>query len=256
MRMARLGRRMRLERLGVPVAFLVLFVLGGCLYPNARTTSEGDLWRDVTTVERAVQAYVERQGILPVARPEKAIDPIEGAPIDMSALYPDWLNPIPSSAFERGGVYRYMAVPVGDGFAVRLADLRILSAVERVQRAVQAYVEVNGRLPSGEAKGPSELTIDYASLALNEPVLTSPYSGHALSLLMTPKGRVFVDYLLDLALLRQAVTAEGRAVDGDGDARRLFIDRTLFVPVASVPLVWHGEEPEVRLGDSEDSSPK
>ncbi|QZA32348.1 hypothetical protein [Hydrogenibacillus sp. N12] len=280
----RAGRRRRaafdlraLARGGASAA--ALWALGGCLSPGAPAVE--DLPRDVARVQSAVDAYVAARNALPVARPLDDADRITGVPLDMSALYPTFLDPIPSSAFERGGVYRYVLVPLGEGMAVRLADLRIADAVERVQRAVAAFHRATGRLPVAEEKGPDELVIDYGALHLAKPALISPYSGHALGLMLTRDGRVYADYLLDLALLLRAQGAPpagstapaipdragapdpspngpaapadagatgtpAEASGGSGDLRRLFVERTLFVPVASVPYGLEGGEPVLR----------
>ncbi|MDY0323898.1 MAG: hypothetical protein RBR24_07805 [Candidatus Carbobacillus sp.] len=242
---------------GMMMLTLVSF-LGGCLYPGGSERSSPEtIGEDLQRVQKSVDGYV-RDTLSPPVR-EAAWDAekkITGVPIDFSLLIGRYLVDIPKSAFERGGRYRYVLLSNDDGFVVRLLDLTLAQRVSDVQQKVNDYRQRTGRLPFAtplphqeshkQKDGAQDIvySLDTEALAGKIPALPSPYSSYYLPLIITAEGRVYLDYALDLALLKERATEEDDPIlKGTIDARWLFIQHTPFVPAVSLPYRFDAGEP-------------
>ena len=245
--------------LATTIFFIVSILLSGCLYPGRDLPSTENISEDLERVQKAVDLYVEETLTPPVREATwDAEKKITGVPVDFSLLIGRYLVDAPKSAYERGGRYQYVLLADDETFIVRLVDLTLSQSVMDVQQKVYAYQQRTGRLPLGEpiihlapigGAGTEDAAV-YAldTSALGEAVKSpqSPYSSYRLPLLITARGRVYLDYALDLALMKERAGADDASVlQGKIDARWLLIHHAPFVPALSLPYRFEEDEPVI-----------
>jgi hypothetical protein len=220
------------KRLG-SVLFLIL-LLTGCLYPDERRMeNQAPLQVQVDAVQAAVERYQEENRVLPIHTPDFEKPLYEKYAVHFQLLTPRYMERVPGSAFEQGGVFQYVLINVDDDPEVRLIDLRTSQKVNEVQLRLNQYLSRNDWLPWSEMYDNGFFRIDYEQLRYDEePMVESPFTKQNLPLIVFRDGRVGIDYRPDLyRLLEESDEAFG----ADEDLLALLVQDSLFAPVHAFP---------------------
>lgn len=217
-------------------SLLVLVVLGGCLAPDESSESPEILSQHITAVQQAVDQYRQQFGTLPV-RGDHTLSKEERV-VHFVALE-EMLEAVPSSAFEKGGHFYYVLIGPETSPVVKLFDLRVSKVLSEVQLQVDTYVQRKGHVPRAEKIGPKVYMLDFAALDMEPVTVPSPYTpGLSLPLVITEKGKVYVDYRADVM---RKVQEAGRPAEKD--LREWLVDETLFAPAHWLPIRLEQGEP-------------
>jgi hypothetical protein len=222
---------------------MVIF-LSGCFYPNDRRVEhQMPHPEQIEMVQRSIQQYREKTGVLPIQTKEADTPIFEKYVVDFNKLIQQrYLDRAPSHSFEEGGVFQYVLIDVENDPKVRLIDLRLANEVRSLQMRVNDYLRRNTYLPVDQVIEGGYFTLDYKKLNLtSEPFVQSPFSRQYLPFVADQNGRIGIDYRLDLY---QEIQSRGELGDLDGeDIRFLLVENTYFVPVHSFPYTIKDDEP-------------
>lgn len=229
----------------IVILALTTSLLSGCLYRGERQQSGSVSYMEsVDRVQRAIDRFQEDKAILPIITAGEDTPRYEKFKIDLNQLKREgYLDELPAAAFEQGGTVYFLVIDEETDPTVKVMDLNTVQKVNDVQHKVLSYRASHGDTLPGEANGevyPGLYTVDLSLLKADSLALTSVYSGETLSYLMDKQGNVYVDYAFDVM---QAIDQSGKTPQADEDLRTWLTDRSVFVPVKSLPYRWNGSEP-------------
>ncbi len=197
----------------------------------------------VESVQKAVDAYRDSQGgMLPIKTTELDTDIYIKYPIEFSKLVPAYTEKIPSSAYEKGGIFQYVLMDVEENPTVKLVDLRV---AERIRELNLRKNINNGYIPhKAEAIGNNIYEIDYEAMGFeNQITVKSPYSDNFLPLVAGGDGNFYVDYSIDLQRILNEKQVDVKPGD---DIRKLLEDISPVLPAYSLPYtVNENNEPVI-----------
>jgi len=222
----------------------ILFLLTGCLYPQSeleknQVPNESQL----QAVQQAVETYKEENnGLVPIKTKPNETPTFEKYLIDFSILKEaNILTEIPGNAYENGGIYQYAILNPEEEAQVKLIDLRITEEIRRVNVQLDLYRNEHMYPPFGEKLAKDVYTIDYKKLGLESaPHIKSPYSDNNLPLIMDSKGKLYVDYRIDL---NEALNEYDHNYEMGDDIRFILAENTPFLPAYSYPYTTKDNEP-------------
>ena len=204
----------------------------GALYNNdeeKRVQQTPDL-DSLNSVQRAVDAYQQDTGVLPIKNSEADTDIFVKYQIDfLKLINGGYIAKSPDNSFEQGGIFQYVIWDAEEDPTVKLIDLRM---TERLR-------EVNLRFMSTEYPQFKEriadyvYTINYDNIGYETDVaVESPYSSNLLPLVISTEGVVYVDYSIEL---QQFIKEKGLTPTPGEDIRYLIADESPVLPAYSLP---------------------
>lgn len=219
-------------RLGV--VGVLLFFLTGCLYPEERRSeNRAPLELQIETVQSAVENYQDENGVLPIHTPDFEKRLYEKYVINFNLLLPKYLEHIPGSAFEQGGVYQYVLINVEDEPEVRLMDLQTSQTVREVQLRLDQYLSRYDWLPWSEMYDNGFFRLDYQTLKYKEePTVESPFTKQKLPLVVYRDGTVGIDYRPDLYRILEETDED---IEENQDLLERLVQDSMFVPAHAFP---------------------
>jgi hypothetical protein len=225
---------------------LILFsilILSGCLYPNERLAKNQVPHKNqVDSVQRGVDDYQERYGVLPIKTRDMSTSIYQKYPIDFSKLMKsNSIQGPPGNAFENGGTYQYVLVNVETDPEIKLIDLVTVDRVQDLQTRLNTYRQKHEYPPVKKVLANGRYLLDHEKLGMEEPpFVRSPFTGKNLPLIMNSDAEVFIDYSIDLY---EAMQNQSHSYEEGDDIRDLLVKDSFFVPVYSVPYTVKDNEP-------------
>jgi hypothetical protein len=222
--------------------FVSFLMMTGCMYPQNLRQDVAHLPQHVSTVQAAVDAFRKNErNRLPIKESAPQAPFLYGKYIiDFSKLQ-GYISQIPPSAFEEGGDFLYVLTVVDKQLAVRLYDLRVTEKLRELQPAIQVYHEKNGKWPFASPVGNGFYTIDYRVLQMDPVMIPSPYHHHLqLPLLIDDKGRLYVDYRMDVM---QYMQQSSKRLPEGTDMVGWLEKQSLFLPAHTPPMRLKKGEP-------------
>lgn len=236
---------MNLRYLRVSVFIIImLFLCTGCLYPEERRLQLDQLDQHVSQVQSAVERYYQDQHLLPYRYTDEDEKLTTHYKVDFRELK-DYVGQIPPSAFEQGGYFIYLLVDVEEEPKVKLFDLRVNEAVEKVRPYVLGYYQRHKKWPLGQEVQPNFYQIDYQALKIDPVTFPSPYSVESeIPLLMDQEGRIWADYRVDVMKKWQAANEKP---DPETDLRDWLREDSHFVAAFSPTIQMKDETPVLMI---------
>lgn len=235
-----------MKKLTTMLFFSMTLLLGGCLFPG-EDEGQGKIPYDehIESIQRSVEAYrTDTGGLLPIKERELGTDLYIKYPIEFSKIIPKYTEKIPSSAYEKGGIFQYVLVDVEENPIVKVVDLR---AAEMI-RDLNMRKDMNGGIPFKEQIGQNVYEIDFKALGYKTPLtLESPYSNVHLPLVVAGDGNFYVDYSIEL---NRILTEENPEVKEGEDIRYLLEERSNVLPAYSLPYTVNEENEPIFMGQS------
>lgn len=194
----------------------------------------------IESVQRSVEAFqADTGGLLPIKTKDANTDIYIKYPIEFSKIIPKYMEKIPVSAYEKGGIFQYVLVDVEENPTVKVVDLR---AAEMI-RDLNLRVSMKGTTPFKEQIGDNVYEIDFEALGYKTPLtLESPYSDAHLPIVVGGDGNFYIDYSIDL---NQILSEENIDVKEGEDIRSLLEERSHVVPAYSLPYTVNEENEPV-----------
>lgn len=221
--------------------FSMSLLLTGCLNPG-EDEAQGRIPYDdhIESIQRAVDAFRDDSGgLLPIKTKDENVDKYIKYPIEFSKIVPKYTEKIPSSAYEKGGLFQYILIDVEENPRVKVVDLR---AAEMI-RDLNLRKTMNGGIPFKEEIGQGVYEIDFKALGFKSPLtLESPYSDAHLPLVVGGDGNFYVDYSIDL---HRILSEEDITVQEGEDIRYLLEEKSVVVPAYSLPYTINDENEPV-----------
>ncbi|MED4614676.1 hypothetical protein CN367_27760 [Priestia megaterium] len=215
---------------------LTIFILSGCLYPAERMSQNQVPYKDqVASVQAAVDQFKQESGgLLPIKTKDMDTPIYQKYPIDFTKIVPRYMQDAPGNSYESGGIFAYVLVDAETKPTVKLLDLRMADTIQDVNVHLNIYRQNHkGYVPFKDVIAPGVFSINYKKLNMKEPpVVTSPYTGNSLSLIVNGQGDVFVDYRPDLY---DAIQKHKSFYKPGEDIRKLLVENSDFVPAYSLP---------------------
>ncbi|WP_077326699.1 hypothetical protein [Virgibacillus siamensis] len=231
----------------VSIAFTIMILLTGCLYP------EGELSKNkipneaqLKMMQSAVDSYQEQTGgLLPIKTKDKDTPKFRKYLINFKILKEhNIISEIPGTAFENGGIYQYTIIHAETDPTVKLIDLRVTDAIRELNMKINMYRNEHLYPPFGQRIADGVFKIDYKKLGLeSEPYVVSPFSHKNLPIVMDAKGKLYVDYRIDL---NEALKEYDHKMKKGEDIRTLLAEHSPFVPSYSLPYTIQNGEPVFR----------
>ncbi|WP_164668754.1 hypothetical protein [Virgibacillus doumboii] len=225
-------------------AFLIVFLLSGCLYPeNELSKNKVPNEAQLEQVQSAVDTFREETGGLLPIRTKPSDTPIfQKYLIDFKKLKErNIIAEIPGTAFQNGGVYQYTIIYPEENPQVKLIDLRVTDAIREVNVKLEIYRSEHIYPPYGQEVADGIFKLDYKKLGLeSEPYVVSPFSQKNLPIVMDAQGKLYVDYRIDL---NNALKKYDHNYEAGDDIRYLLAENTPFVPAYSLPYTIKDGEP-------------
>ncbi|MGN7117367.1 hypothetical protein [Lysinibacillus odysseyi] len=213
---------------------VVSIILSACgsLYKDeeqerVQQTPDPDL---LNSVQRAVDAYQQDTGVLPIKNSEEDTDLFVKYQIDFSRLTNGgYLVKSPENSFEQGGIFQYVIWNAEETPTVKLVDLRMTERLREVNIRFMAtkYPQFKDRVAD------YVYTINFDNIGYKTDIaVDSPYSNNLLPLVVSSEGDVYVDYSIDLQ--RMIEDKKLKPVPGE-DIRFLLADEYPVIPAYSLP---------------------
>ena len=223
--------------------FSLTLLLTGCMYPGEENTSGNVPYTEhIEAIQKAVNAYQENSGgLLPIKTRELETDIYIKYPIEFSQIVPAYTEKIPSSAYEKGGVFQYVLIDVEENPTVKLVDLRI---AERI-RELNLRKSINGgSIPYFDSVGNNIYEIDFKTMGFKEELtVQSPYSETFLPIVVSGNGHFYVDYSIEL---QRALNESDIEVKPGDDIRKMLEEISPILPAYSLPYtVNENNEPVI-----------
>ena len=232
----------------IALAMVVSFTLAACgsLYKDEeqeRVQQSPDL-ELLNSVQRAVDAYRQDTGVLPIKNSEEDTDLFIKYQIDFSKLANGgYLVKSPDNSFEQGGIFQYVIWNAEEKPTVRLVDLRMTERLREVNIRFMAttYPQFKERVAD------YVYTINFDNIGYKTDVaVDSPYSSDLLPLVVSSDGEVYVDYSIELQRFindKDVTPAPGE------DIRHLLADEYPVVPAYSLPYTVNDKSEVVFMYD-------
>ncbi|AOV08075.1 hypothetical protein [Sporosarcina ureilytica] len=223
--------RVSLKKIAGVFFFSAILLLTGCMYPGEEE-GQGKIPypEHVESIQRAVDAYQkESGGLLPIKTKDAETDKYIKYPIEFSKIVPNYTEKIPSSAYEKGGIFQYVLMDVEENPTVKVVDLRAAEII----RDLNLRKSMNGQVPFKDKIGDNVYEIDFETLGFKSPLtLGSPYSDAHLPVVVGGDGNFYIDYSIDLNRILSEENPEIRAGE---DIRFLLEEGSVVVPAYSLP---------------------
>ena len=241
------GSKMK-KYLMIALAMAVSFVLAACgsLYKDEeqeRVQQSPDL-ELLNSVQRAVDAYRQDTGVLPIKNSEEDTDLFIKYQIDFSKLANGgYLVKSPDNSFEQGGIFQYVIWNAEEKPTVRLVDLRMTERLREVNIRFMAttYPQFKERVAD------YVYTINFDNIGYKTDVaVDSPYSSDLLPLVVSSDGEVYVDYSIEL---QRFINDKDVTPAAGEDLRHLLADEYPVVPAYSLPYTVNDENEVVFMYD-------
>ncbi|MCJ7839453.1 hypothetical protein MUB24_00735 [Lederbergia sp. NSJ-179] len=215
----------------LPLSFIFLFLLTGCMYPNEKKAENQIPYEDqLASVQKAVHQFQEeKDGILPIKTRDQDTPKYIKYPIDFSKIVPEYLSSPPGNSFENGGIFQYILIDVETNPTVKLVDLRIAEKIRELKIRIQSQ----GYPPFKDTLANNVYTLDFSKLGYKEePYVTSPFSHQNLSFIVDGQGEVYIDYISDLY---QVLKEEKNSFQQGDNIIDILAEDSPFVPAYSMP---------------------
>lgn len=185
----------------------------------------------IESMQRAVDAYQGATGgLLPIKTKEVETDIYIKYPIDFTMIVPEHTEKIPSSAYEKGGLFQYVLIDVEENPTVKVVDLR---AAERIRELNMRKSINSGSIPFNEEIGEGVFEVDFKEMGFKSPLtVKSPYSDVQLPIVVGGDGQFYVDYSIDL---NRILTEEKPDIKEGEDVRYLLEEISPVLPAYSLP---------------------
>jgi len=220
------------------------FVLSGCMYPEEMKVENQIPAQDqLDAVQRALNEYKEDTGVLPIKNRDMDTDIFIKYIIDFEKLVPKYISSVPSNAYEKGGIFQYVIWDAEKNPTVKLVDLRTPDKIRDVvmRMAMKAYPQYGERITD------LVYTINHKNIGYEEPLtVPSPYTNNFLPLVITPEGKVYVDYSIDLNLF---ITEQNLTLTEGEDIRGYLADYYPVLPAYSLPYTVNEHNEPVFMND-------
>ncbi|MGY4690120.1 hypothetical protein [Salibacterium sp. K-3] len=213
----------------------VMLLLSGCLFPQEqRAENQVPYESQLLSVQQAVEQYQNDNGVLPIRTTEEDTPIYQKYQISFQPLIPRYMQDPPGNSFENGGSYRYVIINPEEDPTVKVIDLSIMDNIQKLQRAVNRYINENDFAPIKETAGPGLFQIDRERLDYSgEMKIESPYHPDtSLPMLINENGEVRIDYAIDLNIALQEYDHD---LEPGDDVRRILAENYPVVPAYSVP---------------------
>src|SRR5690625_398929 len=177
---------------------LMIALLSGCLYPDElRNQNMPTNDEQLEQIQRAVESFQEQQnGLLPILTRDYDTDVFIRYPIDFNRLKEaNLIGETPKNAFEQGGYYTYVIIHPEDDPLVKVIDVRLTQALQKINHDINLYRQRNFYPPYEEVLFQNYFTIDESKLNSKERLtVTSPYTNMDLEVILNEDGEALVDY--------------------------------------------------------------
>lgn len=206
-------------------------LLTGCMYSDGEEAQGKIPYEEhIQSIQNAVEAYqTDSGGLLPIKTKDADTDKYIKYPIDFTKIVPKYTEKIPSSAYEKGGLFQYVLFDVEENPTVKVVDLR---AAEMI-RDLNLRKTMNGGTPFKDEIGPGVYEVDFKTLGFKSALtLESPYSDAHLPIVVGGDGNFYVDYSIDL---NRILAEEDVTVQEGEDIRFLLEEKSSVVPAYSLP---------------------
>lgn len=232
----------------IVVALAVSLVLSACgsLYKDEeqeRVQQTPDL-ELLNSVQRAVDAYRQDTGVLPIKNSEEDTDLFVKYQIDFPKLVNGgYIVKSPDNSFEQGGIFQYVIWNAEEEPAVKLIDLRMTERLREVNIRFMAteYPQFKERVAD------FVYTINFDNIGYKEDIaVESPYSSNLLPLIVSSEGVVYVDYSIEL---QKFINDKDLTPKPGEDIRYLIADEYPIVPAYSLPYTVNEKNEVVFMYD-------
>lgn len=222
-----------MKKLAAILFLSVSLLLTGCNVYSVEEETQVDIPypEQIDLVQRAVDTYQENSGgLLPIKTKELETDKYIKYPIEFSQIVPAYTEKIPSSAYEKGGLFQYVLMDVEENPTVKVVDLR---AAERI-RELNLRKSINsGSIPFKDEIGEGVFEVDFKRMGFKSPLtVKSPYSDVQLPIVVGGDGHFYIDYSIDL---NRILTEEKPDVQEGEDIRYLLEEISPVLPAYSLP---------------------
>ncbi len=219
------------------VMFVIcIFLLTGCLYPKSELAkNQMPNEQQLEMVQIAVDQYKEDSGgLVPIKTKDSDTSIYEKYLIDFSVLKDEhYIDEIPGTAFENGGVYQYVILNPEENLQVKLLDLRTTEKLRSLNVKLHTYRSKNGHPPFGNQIEKGIFQINHKKLGYDaEPYVVSPFTNNNLPFVMDYNGEVYIDYRIDL---REVMEEYPTQFEENEDIRSILTENYPFVPAYSLP---------------------
>lgn len=225
---------------------LILFVclctlLTGCLYPDREKTTVKVVSKEaIRNVQAAVMDYYNDRGVYPVTATNKSQFSNLKLRIDFQKLmHEQYIETIPSSAFEKSGIFYYVIYEYDDLPLVKAFDIQASQTLGVYQDIVFDYILENYKLPAAEEISPGFYKIDYELLNTKVPSFTSPFTSQPLELMVSEVGQVYINYTADIMNYVQQYGNE----ESYSDLNEILIINSDYVPIKSPSYTFENNIP-------------
>ncbi|SDQ54310.1 hypothetical protein [Virgibacillus salinus] len=230
--------------IGAMSAFLIIFFLTGCLYPNNELSkNQVPNQAQLEQIQSAVDTYHnETNGLVPIRTKSNDTPIFQKYLINFNKLKEkNNISEIPANAYQNGGIYQYVLITPEENPRVKLIDLQITEAIREVSVKLEIYRTEHIYPPYGKEIADGVFKVDYKKLNLQAyPYVKSPYSKENLPIVMDNQGKLYVDYRIDLM---NALKEYKHNYETGEDIRYLLADNSPFVPAYSLPYTIREGEP-------------
>lgn len=222
-------------------AFILIFTLSGCFYPQEQHTNDVAYKTQVQMVQSAVEQFKKDKGVLPIKTRDQDTPIYQKYPVDFKKLIPLYIAKPPGNSYQEGGIYQYVLVGVEKKPIVKLIDLRVVETVQKLQHRLDVYRMENSYPPFKEVLANKRYSLNYNKLGYNQPpYVKSPFTGKNLGFFIDNQSKVHVNYAKDLY---EWLQKNGGQFKNGEDIRNLLVRNSFFVPVYSVPYTVKNDEP-------------
>ncbi|KAB8138490.1 hypothetical protein F9U64_04895 [Gracilibacillus oryzae] len=224
--------------------FIILLLLTGCMYPS-ENLSQNQISNDaqLEMVQQAINQYAaQNEGRLPIYTKENDTPIYQKYMIDFNMLKQNNLiQSIPGTAFESGGIYKYVLINVETEPVVKVIDLRVTDQLRDIQQRLDIYISENEYPPFGKKVADGVYSLKYEELNLDAaPFVKSPYSTNNLPVLIDTNGELLIDYRMEIYKLLENTDKPYQAEE---DVRKILTDNYPIVPAYSIPYTLKDGEP-------------
>jgi len=216
-------------------------LLTGCLYPNTNQATVKVVSKDaIRNVQGAVSDYFNDHNIYPVAPYSTTQFTNLKLRIDFQKLVDEYyLENIPSSAFEKSGIFYFVIYEYDDLPLVKAFDISASQSLGIYQEIVYDYIFKHYELPAAEEISANFYKLDYELLNSKKPSFISPYTSQPLELMVSSTGQVYFNYAADIMNYVQQYGNE----DSYSDLNEILIINSDYVPIKSPKYKFENNMP-------------
>lgn len=216
-------------------------LLTGCLYPDRESKTVKTVSKEaIRNVQAAVSEYLDDKSIYPVTATNKSQFKNLNLRIDFQKLMNEnYIETIPSSAFEKSGIFYYVIYEYDDLPLVKAFDLTVSQTLVAYQDIVFDYILSEYTLPAGEEVAEGFYKLDYEILKSKEQSFISPFTGQQLEFMVSTTGEVYVNYMADIM---NYVQQYGN-VESYSDLNEILIVNSDYIPIKSPKYKFENNMP-------------